>query len=338
MLSRPREGPRFRGVRARLDQGDAMATAWKPIVVGVDGSPESVRAAGAGARIAEQAGVPCHLVHAAPDYWTALTVPELGLDAAELDHATELHARTTVGAALAGHVPQPLLDTFDVRVGRASVVLAEAAERYHAEALVLGGKHHRGLDRITSSTVVHIVRLHDVPVLATDGGGEFDVRRVLACVDLSHAAMPTLAAAERWAALFGAQVRALSVVEPMPVVPGVTLRVSDDEVFRASERLLELSVWPAITRPGTETVVRRGRSAAAIVDEAQRWHADLVVVGSHGRGWVNRLLIGSTSERLLHVLPTSIFLVPVGQPAGEKLGALGMPWEGEAVAGAGSGT
>ena len=314
-----------------------MATAWKPIVAGVDGSPESVRAADAAARIAERAGVSCHLVHAAPDYWTALTVPELGLDAAELDRATELHARTTVGAALTGHVPQPLLDTFDVRVGRPSVVLAEAATRYHAEALVLGGKHHRGLDRITSSTVVHIVRLHDVPVLATDGGGEFDVRRVLACVDLSHAAMPTLAAAERWAALFGAQVRALSVVEPMPVVPGVTLRVSDDEVFRASERLLELSVWPAITRAGTETVVRRGRSAAAIVDEAQHWHADLVVVGSHGRGWVNRLLIGSTSERLLHVLPTSILLVPVGQPAGETPGALGMPWEGEAVAGAGSG-
>jgi nucleotide-binding universal stress UspA family protein len=314
-----------------------MATSWKPIVVGVDGSPESVRAAELGGRIAERAGVPCHLVHAAPDYWTALTVSELGLDAGELDRATEQHARATVSAALAGRVPQALLDGFEVRVGRAPVVLAEAAERHGAEVLVLGGKHHRGLDRITSSTVVHMVRARDVPVLATDGGS-FELGRILACVDLSHAAMPTLRAAERWADLFGAHLRVLSVVEPMPVVPGVTLRVSDDEVFRASERLLELSVWPAIRRPGAETVVRRGRSAAAIVDEAARWHADLVVVGSHGRGWVNRLLIGSTSERLLHVLPATTLLVPVGEPRGEKLRVDTMPWEGETVARAGAET
>jgi nucleotide-binding universal stress UspA family protein len=294
-----------------------MATSWKPIVVGVDGSPESVRAAEMGALIAERAGVPCYVVHAAPDYWTAVTVPELGLDASELDRATEQHARATVGSMLSGHVPQRVLDTFEVRVGRAPLVLAEAAEQHDAEVLVLGGKHHRGLDRISSSTVVQVVRAHDLPVLATDGGA-LEIGRVLACVDLSHAALPTLATAERWAELFGAQLRVLSVVEPMPVVPGVTLRVSDDEVFRASEKVLEESVWPSVHRTGAETVVRRGRSAAAIVDEATKWHADLVVLGSHGRGWVNRLLIGSTSERLLHVLPATTLIVPVGEPAGTQ--------------------
>jgi nucleotide-binding universal stress UspA family protein len=289
-----------------------MGEAWKTILVGVDGSPESLRAAETGSRIAAQAGAPCHLVHAAPDYWSAVSVPELGLDVAALDQATEEHARTTVTAALAGgRLPPDLLDAMEVRVGRPAVVLAEAALRHDAEVLVLGGKHHRGFDRITSSTVVHMVRAHDVPVLATNGGAP-DIRRVLVAVDLSQAAAPTLAAAERWAELCGAQLRALSVVEPMPVVPGVTLPMDDDEVFRAAERLLELSVWPHLTRPGVETVVRRGRSAAAIVDEATRWHADLIVVGSHGRGWVNRLLIGSTSERLLHVLPTMTLVVPVG--------------------------
>jgi nucleotide-binding universal stress UspA family protein len=307
------------------------------VVIGVDGSVESARAAHLGVRIAERAGVACHLVHAAPDYWSAVAVPELGLDAVELDAATEEYARATVRGALAGHVPAKALDGLEVRVGRAAMVLAEAAERYHAEVIVLGGKHHRGLDRITSSTVIHMVRAHDTPILATDGGNP-EIARVLVAVDLSYAAKPAIAAAERWAGLFDGQLRVISVVEPVPVVPGVSLRVGDEEVFRAAERLLEMTVWPVITRPGTETVVRRGRSAAAIVDEATKWHADLVVLGSHGKGWVNRLLIGSTSERLLHVLPATTLIVPVGKPAAHRAHGGAGPSGSAGVAASGRGT
>jgi nucleotide-binding universal stress UspA family protein len=211
------------------------------------------------------------------------------------------------------------------------------AERERADLVVLGGKHHRGLDRVTTSTIVHMVRAHDVPVLATAGALPV-VKRVLASVDLSYAAKPVIAMAEQWASLFGAQLRLLSVVEPMPVVPGVTLKVGDDEVYHAAEQLLDLQVWPHITRPDTETVVRRGRAAAAIADEATQWQADLLVLGSHGKGWASRLLIGSTSERLLHLLPVAMLVVPVGKP--EKVRVLAgadLPWNARTVAPAGAG-
>jgi nucleotide-binding universal stress UspA family protein len=283
---------------------------WRPIVVGVDGSPESVRAAVMGAVLAERAGAGCHLVHAAPDYWTAVSAPELGLDVSELDRGTMDHARTLIVSSLHGHVPARLLDALEVRIGRGPVILAEAAARHGAELLVLGGKHHRGLDRVGGSTIVHMVRAHDLPVLATDGSAP-TITRVLAAVDLSPAAKLVIVAGERWAELFDAQLRVLHVVEPMPVVPGVTIKVGDEECYRATERLLKVRVWPLIERPGTETVMRRGRAAAAIVDEATKWHADLLIVGSHGKGWVDRLLLGSASERLLHVLPATTLVVPV---------------------------
>ena len=77
--------------------------------------------------------------------------------------------------------------------------------------------------------------------------------------------------------------------------------------------------------------MRRGRAAAAITSEVRQWNADLVVMGSHGKGWVDRLLIGSTSERLLNVLPTSMLVVPVSRPAAlASPGRLVMPWEVEA--------
>ncbi len=310
---------------------------WKTIVVGVDGSPESVQAAGVGSELATRTRARCRLVHAAPDYWSAVTAPELGLDMQELDRGTIEHARIMVDGTLRGRIPDALIEALEIRVGRPPAVLSAVAEREQADLFVLGGKLHRGLDRVTTSTIIHMVRAHDVPVLAAVGPLP-TVKRVLASVDLSYAAQPVIAMAEQWAALFGAQLRVLSVVEPMPVVPGVTLKVGDEQVYHAAEQLLDLEVWPAITREGAERVVRRGRAAAAIADEAAQWQADLLVIGSHGKGWASRLLIGSTSERLLHLLPISMLVVPVGKP--EKVRApdgAAIPWNARTVAPAAAG-
>jgi nucleotide-binding universal stress UspA family protein len=214
------------------------------------------------------------------------------------------------------------------------MVLADTAHRLGAELIVMGGKHHRGLERIGGSTITHMVRACDCPILATDGGSPI-VSRILVPVDLSYAARPAIEAGERWARLFGAQLRVMHVVEPMPLVPGFPVRVGDDELFRAAEQVLDTTVWPLVTLPGAETVVRRGRAAAAIAGEATKWHADLIIVGSHGKGWVDRLLIGSTSERLLHVLPALTLVLPVRKPVGVT--RLDEPVEVPSVASSGRG-
>ena len=63
----------------------------------------------------------------------------------------------------------------------------------------------------------------------------------------------------------------------------------------------------------TDTVVRRGAAVDAIASEADEWRADLIVVGSQGKGFVDRLLIGSTAESLLERLPASLLIVPVAR-------------------------
>ena len=49
-----------------------------------------------------------------------------------------------------------------------------------------------------------------------------------------------------------------------------------------------------------------------LVDEAVEWDADLIVAGSHGKGFLERMLLGSTTQELLYRLPTSLLVVPVG--------------------------
>jgi nucleotide-binding universal stress UspA family protein len=77
------------------------------------------------------------------------------------------------------------------------------------------------------------------------------------------------------------------------------------------EEHLKRDVWPLIKAPTAEKTITYGMAVESIIQQAAAWRADLLVIGSHGKGWVDRLLIGSVTERLLNHLPASILVVPV---------------------------
>jgi nucleotide-binding universal stress UspA family protein len=51
------------------------------------------------------------------------------------------------------------------------------------------------------------------------------------------------------------------------------------------------------------------RVSRVIVDDAARWQADLVVVGTHGRRGIEHLLLGSVAEAVARLAPASVLLV-----------------------------
>lgn len=284
---------------------------WQPIVVGVDASLEAAAAAAFAGRMAERAGTSCKLVHATTDVPASADVPEN--DAYWRMFVSE--ARAPIVAALANTVPTPLCDTLSVRLGGAAAALRQVATELGAELIVLGGKHHSALGRwFGGSTSLDLARSTEVPMLVT-AGAPAAIRRVFVAVDLSGAARPTLAAAERYAALFGAELRALSVLEPLPVIPEVTQPYETSDFYAMSEELLQRDVWSLLRTRGVEKLVRYGPAVETILQEAHDWRADLLVVGSHGKGWAERLLVGSVTERLLNHLPTSLLVVPTRRAA-----------------------
>ncbi len=57
------------------------------------------------------------------------------------------------------------------------------------------------------------------------------------------------------------------------------------------------------------TVILRGAAGRMIVEEAETWGADLIVVGSHGRGFWGRAFVGSVSDAVIHHAPCSVLVV-----------------------------
>jgi len=61
-----------------------------------------------------------------------------------------------------------------------------------------------------------------------------------------------------------------------------------------------------------ETAVCEGYAATVIVEEAAIRHADLIVIGTHGRSGLKHLLLGSIAERVVQKAPCPVLTVKAG--------------------------
>lgn len=278
-----------------------------PIVVGVDGTAESASAATVASMLAQAAGVRCQLVHAAHDPSASFEMAGTGMVSETLRLAMLAQARAEAGIALAGCVPAAVVDGMVVSTGGAPEVLDAVIAETNAALLVLGGKHHSRLGRwLGGSTVQQMVRRTTIPLLVT--AGELRPRpRILVAVDQSYAAPPTVRQAVAFARLLGSPLRALHVVDTPPAIAELPADWS--------RTIVERDIWPTLPLVDSAKVIREGVPFDTIVDEAAAWNADVIVVGSHGKGWMDRLLIGSVTEDLLNNLPCAVLVVPVRKHA-----------------------
>jgi len=133
-------------------------------------------------------------------------------------------------------------------------------------------------------------------------------RKILLVVDLGEHSEQIGVRARDLAALLGAELSVLHVVEYVPVEPmGETLlpamQVEEELVTRAKQRLKELT-----TKLGIEDVrrdVAAGNIKAEIVRAAQERQADLIVLGSRERRGPS-ILVNLTEDTVLHAAPCDV--------------------------------
>lgn len=133
---------------------------------------------------------------------------------------------------------------------------------------------------------------------------------MLAAVDLTDAAGPTIRAAEMLARLTGAQVRIVHAVPAIPEEPERPGSLTQEDFYAMSSRILDDLISPQVTLSDVESRVRQGDAEKVIRQEVANWAPDVLVIGTHGRSWANRILLGSVTEALLSHLPTSTLFVP----------------------------
>ncbi|MDN4613463.1 universal stress protein [Leifsonia sp. F6_8S_P_1B] len=272
------------------------------IVVGIDGSSQSSAAL-------EWAIARAHAGGSALDIVTAYTLPAMEFygfvaDPHAVDWAREYSMQILAAAAdRAREVDSGLAVTESAEIGPASGVLIDAAEG--ADMLVVG---RRGLGSAMSALLGSVSDRLSVQApcpLIVVGPEEAPSAQgpVVVGVDGSEFGEAALAFAAAEARIRGVGVRVVSVTESRPAVsasdPELAARMSsaaevdaDAVIAGALESVPELS-----GSDGVETAVADGHPAEAIVANAQ--DAQLIVVGSHGKGFLRRALLGSVSREVL---------------------------------------
>jgi nucleotide-binding universal stress UspA family protein len=151
-------------------------------------------------------------------------------------------------------------------------------------------------------------RLHEtadaLPIRAPAG----PIRRVLLATDLSDASETATERAIAVAQGLGAALIVVSVIDPVMRRSSGDLRV--DQLRRIQEaRVADLVERARRRRIQTEFMMWTGEAGESIVDAAAAERADLVVVGSRGRGSLGRAILGSVSDHVVRHAPCPVMVV-----------------------------
>jgi len=139
------------------------------------------------------------------------------------------------------------------------------------------------------------------------------IQNVLVATDFSATSESALEYGRALARNFGARLHVLHVVENSLLWSGVESTAYDfvlvqEEIEEGARRKLAALVGPDNGEPPrTTTAVKAGSSAAfVIVDYAKQAGIDLIVLGTHGRGMMGHLFMGSVAERVVRIAPCPV--------------------------------
>ena len=289
------------------------------VLLAVDGSTSSDRAASLVANLAWPMGSTIEVVTAYPGTAAMFDMPGVVLDAGviqETEDAMEAEARRIV-IKVARRIAAPDL-TIETRVvrGRAATTLLDQASQLNADLIVVGNRGRGPFESaVLGSVSAELVDHSRVPVLVARRD---HIARILLGVDGSDSAAGAADTVRRWSALHGAPIRVLSVadVDPQwnPWLRGAEMReaqVASTASMHEHQEALSRSTAAALGKAGlvAEGVVEDGSPAHRLVEAAVNWDADLIVVGTHGHSGLGPV-IGSVARAVLYHAPCSVLVVP----------------------------
>jgi nucleotide-binding universal stress UspA family protein len=146
-----------------------------------------------------------------------------------------------------------------------------------------------------------------------------EIRTVLCPVDRSEISHRAFAYAVAIARRFGARLNVLEVIDwTLPPVAGdtsVLMEMPPDLQASTLEALQHLVAPARDAGIATEIAVTSGSVIRQILDRATAVEADMIVVGTHGRGGFERMALGSVAEKVVRKATCPVLTVPPGSPA-----------------------
>ena len=293
------------GIPSALPELGVRASRTAPILIATDGRGQSDSAMIVGRMLAES-----------PNALRLVTVvrpiPVIAEAPVPVPPEIEEQRRESIRGDIATQMLRTWDDEYDVELyeGDPATVVSRLAHQAGATMIVAGLGRHRVTDRVFGDeTALRLVRLSDVPVFAAANGLTRAPRRIVVAVDFSEtsrrAARLALEVASTNATVHLAHVAPRDSAFEEWKGHGASYK---DDAAAALRTLREQLRVPRGTV--VQTVLLQGDPATELLAFAASVNAELIATGSHGHGFVARLLIGSVATRIVRCSTCSVLTVP----------------------------
>jgi nucleotide-binding universal stress UspA family protein len=289
-------------------QQGIRASRVSPVLVATDGREQSDAALVAGRLFAEESDALRVVSVLAP---MPVVSPEAAIPISpDVEASRRADLKRGVQIQMARAWGSDALGDVEVYDGDPATTVARLAHESNASMIVAGLGRHRVIDRLFGNeTALRLIRVSAVPVLAVTNGLTHAPRRIVVAIDYSETSLR--------AARLALEVAASSATIYLAHVAPRDSTLYDwngwgssykQDAGEALQKIREqLRVPPGMI---LQRVVLQGDPATELLAFATSVNADLIATGSHGHGFVTRMLIGSVTTRILRCATCSVLTVP----------------------------
>jgi nucleotide-binding universal stress UspA family protein len=188
--------------------------------------------------------------------------------------------------------------------------IVDLADAENCDLIIMGRRGLRPVERmlvgvVTARVIGHTQR----DVLVVPNGTEVGWKTIVLATDGSRYSATAAERAIAFARAYGGELRVLSVVDVPAEFYAEAPAAVEDLVRKAKGFVVGVKKQAEAAGVKTETFVSEAEAYQAVNNLALEQKADMIVLGSHGRTGLRRLLMGSVTEKVIGYAPCPVLVV-----------------------------
>ncbi len=269
---------------------------YRKILVAFDGSPSGENALIQAFRLANDEKCWITVATVVPEYGGEMDLTAVGdIHAVLRRPGEELLRKAEAIAKREGALIKTVLEE-----GETHERLVDLSEAENCGVIVMGRSGVSAVERaMVGSVTARVIGHSRRDVLVVPPDAVIGWKRILLASDGSRHCRPAIEKAVDFARSYGGRLHALSVVDVPDELYAEAPSLVDKLVKKAKEYVEKAKTDAGLSGVETETHVREGESYEVILKLAGEVNAELIIMGSHGRTGISRLLMGSVTEGVI---------------------------------------
>ncbi len=269
---------------------------YKKILVAYDGSGSAKNALKEASRFAQEEKATIKLLVVVPSYEGDLDL----LAISNVKESVENQGRMLLDEAVQIAEAEGLSPLKNLEFGEPYEKIVSVADDENCDLIVMGRKGMSGIEReLVGSVTARVIGHTKKDVLVIPEGATLSWNKVLLGTDNSPESRSAVERALEIAKEHNSAVAAVSVVYSATDIFTMSHQLVDEMKKGVQKQLEKLKLEAKSAGLDLNLMIKEGEPHEGIIEAAQEFGANVIIMGSHGRTGLKRLLMGSVTEKVL---------------------------------------